>query len=54
VIQRFLGADLKSILLRFYQEEAPFMMGDPTETSRLKTWKTEDVGTLSNEQTSGS
>jgi len=53
-IQRFLGAeDLKPILLRFYQEEAPFMIGDPTEMPRLSARKTEYVGKLSDGQTSG-
>ena len=53
-IQRFLGAeDLKPILLRFYQEEAPFMIGDPTEMPRLSARKAEYVGKLSDGQTSG-
>lgn len=53
-IQRFLGAeDLKSILLRFYQEEAPFLIGDPTEMPRPTARKTEYVGKLSDGQTSG-
>ncbi len=53
-IQRFLGReDLKSILLRFYQEEAPFLIGDPTEMPRPTARKTEYVGKLNDGQTSG-
>jgi len=53
-IQRFTAeASLKSILLRLYQEEAPFLIGDPTETPRPAAKKTEYVGTLSDGQTSG-
>lgn len=37
VIQRFLSqTDLKKVLLRFYQEEAEFVIGDPTEMPRHK------------------
>ena len=36
-IQRFLeSTSLKSILLRMYQEEAPFLIGNPTEMPRPK------------------
>lgn len=53
-IQRFIAAgSLKSILLRLYQEEAPFIIGDPTEMPRPNAKKTEYVGTLSDGQTSG-
>lgn len=54
-IQRFVAADesLKSILLRLYQEEAPFLIGDPTEMPRPHAKKTGYVGTLSDGQTSG-
>ncbi len=32
MIQRFLAkVDLKQVLLRFYQEEADYVIGDPTE-----------------------
>lgn len=53
-IQRLLGAeDLKAVLLRFYQEDAAFMIGDPTEMPRPAARKTEYVGKLSDGQTSG-
>jgi len=53
-IQRFVEkTSLKSILLRLYQEEAPFLIGDPTEMPRPEAQKTDYVGTLSNGQTSG-
>jgi len=53
-IQRFVAEEsLKSILLRLYQEEAPFMIGDPTEMPRPDAKKTDYVGTLSDGQTSG-
>lgn len=50
-IQRFISKQaLKSNLLRLYQEEAPFLIGDPTEMPRLEARKTEYVGTLSDGQ----
>ena len=53
-IQRFVAEEsLKSILLRLYQEEAAFMIGDPTEMPRPDAKKTEYVGKLSDGQTSG-
>lgn len=53
-IQRFVADEsLKSILLRLYQEEAAFMIGDPTEMPRPGAKKTEYVGKLSDGQTSG-
>jgi hypothetical protein len=53
-VQRFLaGESLGSNLLRLYQEEAPFMIGDPTEMPRPQAKKTEYVGTLHDGQTSG-
>jgi hypothetical protein len=53
-IQRFVAErSLKSILLRLYQEEAPFLIGDPTEMPRPDAKKTDYVGTLSDGQTSG-
>lgn len=53
-IQRFATHEsLKSVLLRLYQEDAPFMIGDPTEMPRPDAKKTEYVGTLSDGQTSG-
>lgn len=53
-IQRFLArGSLKSILLRLYQEEAAFMIGDPTEMPRPGAKQTDYVGKLSDGQTSG-
>ena len=53
-IQRFVAdTALKSILLRLFQEEAPFLIGDPTEMPRPEAQKTDYVGTLSDGQTSG-
>ena len=53
-IQRLLNqVDMKSVLLRFYQEEAEFVIGDPTEMDRYKAPKTTYVGTLSDGQTPG-
>ena len=53
-IQRFVGQTaLKPNLLRLYQEEAPFLIGDPTEMPRPEAQKTDYVGTLSDGQTSG-
>jgi len=54
VIQRFLNkVDLKRLLLRLYQEEAEFVIGDPTEMERYKAPKTSYVGTLSDGKTPG-
>jgi hypothetical protein len=54
VIQRFLKkVDLKRLLLRFYQEDAEFVIGDPTEMERYKAPKTSYVGTLSDGKTPG-
>ena len=53
-IQRFVSKQgLKANLLRLYQEEAPFLIGDPTEMPRPDARKTEYVGKLSDGQTSG-
>jgi hypothetical protein len=53
-IHRFIGqTDVKEALLRLYQEEAGFVIGDPTEMPRYKAPKTEYVGTLSDGQTPG-
>jgi len=40
-------------LLRLFQEEAPFLIGDPTEMPRPEAQKTDYVGRLSDGQTSG-
>lgn len=53
-IQRFLHrVDPKSILLRLFQTEAPFVLGDPTEIPRPEAWRTPYVGTLSDGKTKG-
>ena len=53
-IQRFLKkVDLKQTLLRLYQEDAEFVIGDPTEMERHKAPKTSYVGTLSDGKTAG-
>ena len=53
-IHRFMGeTDVKAALLRLYQEEADFVIGDPTEMPRYKAPKTEYVGTLSDGHTPG-
>jgi len=54
MIQRFLDkVDLKRALLRFYQEDAEFVIGDPTEMERFRAPKTAYVGTLSDGATAG-
>jgi hypothetical protein len=53
-IQRFLKkTDLKQALIRLYQEEAEFVIGDPTEMKRYKAPKTSYVGTLKDGITAG-
>jgi hypothetical protein len=53
-IQRFLeGLDAQEVLLRLFQEDAPFVIGDPTEMPRPQAKRTEYVGTLSDGETSG-
>jgi hypothetical protein len=53
-IQRFLArVDLKAALLRFFQEEAEFVIGDPTEMPRPQAKKTAYVGALSDGQSLG-
>ncbi len=54
MIQRFLAkVDLKQVLLRFYQEEADYVIGDPTEMERFRAPHTAYVGTLSDGMTAG-
>ena len=54
IIQRFLKqVDLKQLLMRLYQADAEFMIGDPTEMERYKAPKTSYVGTLSDGKTAG-
>ena len=53
-IQRFIKkVDLQRLLLRLYQEDAEFVIGDPTEMERYKAPKTSYVGTLSDGKTAG-
>jgi hypothetical protein len=53
-IQRFLAqVDLKAILLRLFQEEAEFVIGDPTEIQRPQAKKTAYVGQLADGKTLG-
>jgi hypothetical protein len=53
-IQRYLKRnDPRETLVRLYQEQAEFMIGDPTEIERAQAWKTEYVGTLKDGKTKG-
>ena len=53
-IQRFLGkADPRTALWRLFQEDAAFVIGDPTEIERPHAWKTEYVGKLKDDKTRG-
>ena len=53
-IQRFLNAtDPRVALLRLFQEEAPFVIGDPTEMPRPQARKTPYVGILKDGKTPG-
>ena len=53
-LQRFLDAnDPRQILARLFREQAPFVIGDPTEMPRPRAKHTEYVGTLSDAETSG-
>ena len=53
-IQRYLGkADPRTGLWRLFQEEAEFVIGDPTEIERPHAWKTQYVGTLKDGKTRG-
>ena len=54
MIHRFLkGANPKEALMRLYDEEAKFILGDPTEMERYKAPKTAYVGTLKDGETPG-
>lgn len=54
MIQRFLGqVDVKALLLRLFQADAPFVIGDPTEMPRPQARKTSYVGTLKDGKTRG-
>jgi hypothetical protein len=53
-VQRFIDhVDPKEVLLRLFQSEASFMIGDPTEMPRPQAKKTDYVGTLSDSETRG-
>lgn len=53
-IQRFLATtDPRLILLRLFQVNAPFVLGDPTEMPRPHAWRTSYVGTLMDGKTKG-
>lgn len=53
-IQRFLKrADPRLSLWRLFQEDAEFVIGDPTEIERPQAWKTEYVGKLKDGKTRG-
>jgi hypothetical protein len=53
-IQRFLAEhDPQEVLLRLFQEDAPFVIGDPTEMPRPQAKKTEYVGILKDKETKG-
>jgi hypothetical protein len=53
-IQRFLADhDPREVLLRLFREQAPFVIGDPTEMPRPRAKRTEYVGTLSDAETKG-
>lgn len=53
-IQRFLQeTDPREALWRLFQEDADFVIGDPTEIERRQAWKTEYVGTLKDGKTKG-
>jgi hypothetical protein len=53
-IQRFLKTvDPRTTLWRLFQEDAEFIIGDPTEIERAQAWKTEYVGTLKDGKTKG-
>src|SRR5512140_1294714 len=52
MIQRFLRqADPRAALLRLFQADAPFVIGDPTEMPRPQARKTGYVGTLKDGKT---
>jgi hypothetical protein len=53
-LQRFLATtDPRLILLRLFQVDAPFVLGDPTEMPRPHAWRTSYVGTLMDGKTKG-
>ncbi len=53
-IQRFIQRnDAKAALLRLFQPDAPFVIGDPTEIARPQAYKTHYVGKLKDGETHG-
>ena len=53
-IQRFLKSnDPRDSLWRLFQEQAEFVIGDPTEIARPQAWKTSYVGVLHDGKTKG-
>jgi hypothetical protein len=53
-IQRFIRhTDPREALWRLFQEQAEFVIGDPTEIERPQAWKTPYVGTLKDGKTPG-
>jgi len=53
-IQRFLkAADPRLALWRLFQEDAEFVIGDPTEIERPQAWRTAYVGKLKDGKTRG-
>lgn len=53
-IQRFVQrADPRAALWRLFQEQASYVIGDPTEIERPQAWKTGYVGTLKDGKTKG-
>jgi len=54
LIQRFVAqVDVKALLLRLFQADAPFVIGDPTEMPRPQARKTSYVGQLKDGKTRG-
>jgi len=54
LIQRFLGqVDVKALLWRLFQADAPFVIGDPTEMPRPQARQTSYVGKLQDGKTRG-
>jgi hypothetical protein len=53
-IQRFLAeVDPREVLLRLWDEEAPFVLADPTEVPRRQARRTDYVGRLADGRTLG-
>jgi hypothetical protein len=53
-LQRFVQqVDPRQALWRLFQEQAEFVIGDPTEIERPQAWNTEYVGTLKDGKTKG-